>query len=117
MTSGAIQKIETASKLRKVLLICGIVAPLLFVSTDILAGTLYPGYSFTDQAVSELFAIKAPTSDLVVPLFTVYSVLLGAFAFGIWMSAAAAAAAGHRNRALSVLALIMIMNVVNGLTL
>jgi hypothetical protein len=115
MGNNAIQKIGggTASKLLKVLLICGIVAPLLFVGTDIIAGTLYADYSFTDQAVSELFAIGAPTSLLVVPLFTVYSVLLVAFAFGIWMSAAAAG----RNRALRVLALMMIVNAVNGLVL
>jgi hypothetical protein len=98
--------------LRKILLICGIVAPLLFVSTDILAGTLYAGYNFTDQAVSELFAIGASTSDLVVPLFTVYSVLLVAFAFGIWMMSAAS-----RKRALCVLALMMIVNAVNSLVL
>lgn len=52
MTSSAIQKIESASKLRKVLLICGILSSLVFVGTDIVAGVLYPGYSFTDQAVS-----------------------------------------------------------------
>ena len=98
--------------MRKILLICGIVAPLLFVSTDILAGTLYAGYSFTDQAVSELFAIGASTSDLVIPLFTVYSVLLVAFAFGIWMMSAAS-----RKRALRVLALMMIITGVNGLVL
>ncbi len=40
---------------RKVLLICGILAPLLWIGTDILAGTLYAGYSFTSQAISELF--------------------------------------------------------------
>lgn len=86
MTS-AIQKIGTTGNFLKVLLICGIVASLLFVSTDILAGTLYTGYSFTNQAVSELFAIGAPTSHFVVPLFTLYSVLLAAFTLGIWMSA------------------------------
>jgi pimeloyl-ACP methyl ester carboxylesterase len=91
MTSSAIQKIETLSKLRKVLLICGIVSSLLYVGTDIIAGTLYAAYSLSNQAVSELFAIGAPTSRLVVPLFTVYSVLLIAFVFGICKSAATAA--------------------------
>lgn len=112
MTSSVIQKIETASKLRKVLLICGIISPLLYISTDILAGTLYPGYSFTSQAVSELFAIGAPTSGLVVPLFTLSSVLALAFTFGIWMSAAAG-----RNRALRVMALMLVGNAINGLVL
>jgi hypothetical protein len=69
------------------LLFCGIIAVPLYAATDIIAGTLYPGYSFTDQAVSELFAICASTSGLVVPLFTLYSLLVLAFAFGIWMTA------------------------------
>ena len=60
---------------RKALLICGILSPLVYVGTDILAGTLYAGYSFTSQAISELFAIGAPTSSLMVPLFTLSSVL------------------------------------------
>jgi hypothetical protein len=103
--------IGTLSNLRKVLLICGVLSPLLWVGTDILAGTLYAGYSFTSQAPSELFAIGAPTSGLVVSLFTLYSVLLGAFAFGVWMSAAG------RNRALRIMALMVIGNAVNGLVL
>jgi hypothetical protein len=114
MTSSAIQKIETASALRMVLLICGIVSSLLYVGTDIIAGTLYAGYSFSSQAVSELFAIGAPTSGLVVPLFTLYSGLLVAFALGVWKSAAIAAG---RNRALRIMALMIIGSAVNSLVL
>lgn len=47
----------------------------------------YPGFSYRDQAVSELFAIGAPTSDLVVPLFSLSSALLLLFSLGIWVSA------------------------------
>jgi len=72
---------------RSALLICGIVAAILYVATDVAASLLYPGYSFSDQAVSELFAIGAPTTRIVVPLFTLSSLLLGAFAFGVWSSA------------------------------
>ena len=75
--------------LRSVLLICGIVAAVSYVATDIVAGILYQGYSFTDQAVSELFAIGAPTSRIVVPLFSLSSLLLAAFAVGVWMSSRA----------------------------
>ena len=95
---------------RKALLICGILSSLLYVGTDILAGTLYAGYSFTSQAISELFAIGAPTSSLMVPLFTLSSVLLVAFATGVWVSAG-------QNRALRVMALMMVGNAVNGLAL
>jgi hypothetical membrane protein len=101
--------VETA-KMRKLLLICGIIAPLLYVGTDIFAGTLYPGYSFINQYVSELFAIGAPTSSLVVPLLTVYSVFLVAFSLDVWMSAG-------QNRALRAAALMMTGNAVNGLVL
>jgi hypothetical membrane protein len=68
-------------------LICGIAAALLYVSTDLIASSLYPGFSIKDQAVSELFAIGAPPSRLVVPLFTLSSALLLAFAVGIALSA------------------------------
>ena len=71
---------------RSVLLICGVVAAVSYVATDIVAGILYEGYSFTDQAVSELFAIGAPTSRIVVPLFSLSSLLLAAFAVGVRMS-------------------------------
>jgi hypothetical membrane protein len=71
---------------RKALLACGIVAPLIYIGTDLAAAALYPGYSFADQAVSELFAIGAPTARLVVLLFSLSSSLLFAFAAGVRMS-------------------------------
>lgn len=104
------KEIQIPRIVRKVLLICGILSPLLFFGTDILAGTLYTGYSFTSQAISELFAIGAPTSGLVVPLFTVSDVLLVTFALGVWMSAG-------RAHALRVMALMIVGNAVNGLVL
>ena len=81
--------------MKKVLLVCGVLSSLLYVGTDILAGMLWKGYSFTDQAISELSAIGAPTRPLVAPLLTIYIVLLLAFGFGVWRSAG-------RNRALRV---------------
>lgn len=98
------------TQLRTTLLLSGILASALYVGTDLLAGTLYPGYSFTDQAVSELFAIGAPTSHLVVPLFTLSSLLLLPFAWGVW-------SASGRNRALRVMALMILGNAVNSLML
>lgn len=72
--------------MRPVLLVCGILSALCYVATDIAGAILYSGYSITDQAVSELFAIGAPTSRIVVPLFTLSSFLLVAFALGVWAS-------------------------------
>lgn len=74
---------ETAGRLRKLLLICGILASVLYFGTDILASWLWKGYSFTNQAVSELSAIGAPTRPLVVPLYFVYDVLTIAFGLGL----------------------------------
>jgi hypothetical membrane protein len=104
------KELQAQKMRRKALLICGIFSSLLYVGTDILAGTLYAGYSFTSQAISELFAIGTPTSYLVVPLFTLSSVLLLTFALGVWLSAG-------RNRVLRVTALMIVGNAVNGLVL
>jgi hypothetical membrane protein len=54
--------------------------------TDLVCSSLYPSYSIADQAVSELFAIGAPTSQIVVPLFTLSSLLFVAFSIGVWQS-------------------------------
>jgi len=67
----------------KFLLICGILSSLVYVGTDILAALRLEGYSYTSQAVSELFAIGASTRPLVVSLFTIYNLLVIAFALGI----------------------------------
>jgi len=72
---------------RKILLLCGILASLLYVATDILAATRWHGYSYAAQTVSELFAIGAPTRSLVVLRGLAYSVLLIAFGLGVWGSA------------------------------
>ena len=77
----------------KALLACGILASLTYIATDIIASLRYPGYNFIDQTVSELFAIGAPTSRLVVPLFTLSSTLVAVFAFAVWASAGRSRAA------------------------
>ena len=40
----------------KVLLICGVIAPLLRIVTDLLSAMWYPGYSLRDQSMSQLAA-------------------------------------------------------------
>ncbi len=75
------------------LLACGMLSPLLYVGTDIVASLSYPGYSYRDQAVSELFAIGAPTSAFVRTMFTLSSIALILFAVGTWWSSAARARA------------------------
>jgi hypothetical protein len=46
---------------RKVLLSCGVAATLLYFGMDLLATWRYDGYSYTDQTISELSAVGAPT--------------------------------------------------------
>ena len=78
---------ERGGSLRRWLLMCGIAGAALYPLADIFAASRYPGFSYRDQAVSELFAIGAPTAELLVPLFTLSSSLLLLFAIGIWMTA------------------------------
>jgi len=66
------------------LFLCGVLSPAVYIIADIVASRRYPGFSYADQAVSELFAIGAPTRGLVVPLFTLSSALLLAFGLGVW---------------------------------
>ena len=96
--------------MRETLLTCGILASLTYIGTDLVAGIRNPGYSFTDQAVSELFAIGAPISHIVVPLFTLSSVLVGAFAFGVW-------AFGGSSRLMQWLSVMFLGDAVNSLVL
>jgi hypothetical membrane protein len=68
---------------RKILLVCGILASLLYVGTDILSAMRWEGYSYTSQTVSELRAIGAPTRKLLIPVLIIYSVLEIAFGSGV----------------------------------
>jgi hypothetical protein len=74
-------------KLKKGLLICGIIASLLYISTDILLGLSWPGYSFNSQAISELSAIGAPTRSLWIAMTFLFNPLLVAFGIGVWKAA------------------------------
>ena len=96
--------------LRRSLLLCGIAGAIIYPVSDIIASARYPGFSYRDQAVSELFAIGAPTSALVVPLFTLSSALLFLFAIGIWMSA-------DGQRWVRLIAVMMALNAVDALVL
>ena len=76
--------------LQRILLSCGIIAPLLTLGTDLLAGKLLKGYSFSAQSMSELGATGSPLRPLVVTLTLLASAFLIAFGVGVWRETAPA---------------------------
>ncbi|MGE5176543.1 MAG: DUF998 domain-containing protein [Hyphomicrobiales bacterium] len=71
----------------RVLLLCGVIAPLLYGVADALAGLLWSGYSFRDQTISELGAIGAPSRPLFATLLVPVYLLFTGFGVGVWKSA------------------------------
>jgi len=74
---------------RKVLLVGGVLASLLYViGIDVIAALQYPDYhNYADQMVSELLAAGAPTRTFMVWLCIPYNFLVFALAVGVWASA------------------------------
>jgi len=73
---------------RKVLLICGIVSSVLYIAVDVLGTLRYPGYRYTEQQFSELTAAGSPVRLLMIALSVIpYTLLVAAFAVGVWVSA------------------------------
>lgn len=73
--------------LLKVLLICGMLYPLLYIFADIMGVLIYNGYDYTSQNISEILATGSPARPVVLPLFNLSDLLLLAFAAGVWGSA------------------------------
>jgi hypothetical protein len=73
--------------LQKVLLACGVLAALLYIGTDILAGLLSKGYHFDSQSANLLSAFGAATRPYVLSLNITADILLIAFSLGVWFSA------------------------------
>ena len=64
-------------------LICGILAPVLYAISDLVAGMQWKAYSFRDQTISELGAIDAPSRPLFAVLLLLVYGLIVAFGVGI----------------------------------
>jgi len=80
-------KIATSVSLQKALLYCGIVSSPWYFIINIIIPLRYPGYSVTSQTVSELSAIDTPTRTLWMIFCSLYTLLMIAFGFGVWLSA------------------------------
>lgn len=69
--------------MKKLLIICGVLAPIVYLATVVLGGLLRPGYSHTAQAISELLAAGAPNKPLLDILMAIYNSLTGLCAIGL----------------------------------
>jgi hypothetical protein len=97
--------VASTGRSRDRLLICGILAALLWVGTDIVAGTLWDGYNFISQSISDLSAIGSPTRLFVFPLNLVCNILFIAFGLSVWRLAG-------RKRSLRLMASMVVGNAV-----
>ena len=88
--------------LNKLLLVCGILSSLWYVSINIIVPLQDPRYDVASQTVSELSAIGAPTRTVWNLLSPFYSLLIIPFGWGIWLSSGL-------NRKLQVVAVMMLI--------
>lgn len=79
--------VDFPGTLQKILLGCGILASLLKVGTDVLAGLTTKGYNFVLHSISNLSALGAPTRSFVLPLDLIYDLLMLAFSVAVWQLA------------------------------
>jgi hypothetical membrane protein len=68
---------------KKTLLLAGVAAVVVYAIGDVLSGLLYHGYSYIDQAISELSAFGSPVRPLMVTVILIHNVLLLAFGIGL----------------------------------
>ncbi len=73
--------------MRKLLILCGILAAIVYAGTVILGGAIRPGYSHVSQPISELVATGAPNRALLSSLFILYNLLVGVFGVGLLLTA------------------------------
>jgi hypothetical protein len=73
--------------LTKVLLASGIVSSLLYAAMNIIVPMQWAEYDCASQVVSELSAVGAPTQRLWMVMGAPYTLLMIAFALGVWKSA------------------------------
>ncbi len=69
------------------LLTYGVASSIFYVFTDLMGSSSYPGYSILDQSAGELLATGAPTRSVMLLVGIVYNIIVGCFAFGVWLAA------------------------------
>jgi hypothetical membrane protein len=71
--------------MKRLMVLSGTLAPVIYVGTVILGGLLRPGYSHVAQPISELVAAGAPNKPLLSGLFIIYNVLCSVFGIGLFL--------------------------------
>ncbi len=94
--------------IRHILLSCGILSSILYVAVVLIAPSFWEVYDPAALSVSELFAIGAPSTGFVKPMFIIYGMLIYAFGLGLWFSA-------ENNRNLKIAASLIIAKEILGL--
>lgn len=72
---------------RKLFLVCGILASVVYIARDLAALLSYPGYDFASQIISELSALGVPSRGVAGAMEYAYAALMLAFSVGVWSSA------------------------------
>ena len=81
--------------MKKILLLCGVISPLIYIGMTILGGALIPGYSHIKDTVSELMSPGAPNKVLMDALMALSSVFMTLFGIGVFQFVKAS---GQSNR-------------------
>lgn len=66
------------------LLVLGIMSSALYIASDVAGSLRYPGYSYVDQAFSELLALGSPVRSFMIPLSVMYNLLVLVAGVGLW---------------------------------
>ena len=77
----------TAKACATSLLLMVVVAVAIYGLGDLGSGLLYTGYSFRDQAISELTAFGSPVRQIMMPIVLIHGGLLIAFGLGLFLTA------------------------------
>lgn len=72
--------------MQKLLPLMAILAVVIYGVGDAVSGLLYTGYSFRDQAISELTAFGSPVRPIMMTIMLVHGGLLVAFGVGLFRS-------------------------------
>jgi hypothetical protein len=68
---------------QKILALCGMLSPVLYITMTILGGALRPGYSHLSDTVSELFSPGAPNKQLLDIFHVAYALAGTLFGLGV----------------------------------